>query len=121
MAKTRIAVAGAGLIGQVHMRAAQASPTCMLSAVVDPSAAASEAAAAAGVPLYRSLSALFANDKPDGIVLATPNQLHVAQALECIEAGLPQLLEKPVAASVAEGEVLVRKLDETGARVLVGH
>jgi predicted dehydrogenase len=121
MAKTRIAVAGAGLIGQVHMRAAQASPTCTLSAVVDPSPAAAEAAAKAGVTLYPSLAALFAADKPDGIVLATPNQLHVPQALECIDAGVPQLLEKPIAASVVEGERLVRKVDETGARVLIGH
>jgi predicted dehydrogenase len=121
MAKTRIAVAGAGLIGQVHMRAAQASPTCTLSAVVDPSPAAAEAAAKAGVTLYPSLAALFAADKPDGIVLATPNQLHVSQALECIDAGVPQLLEKPIASSVVEGERLVRKIDETGARVLIGH
>ena len=38
--KTRIAVAGAGYIGQAHMDVAQKSPTCTLSAVVDPSPAA---------------------------------------------------------------------------------
>ena len=135
MSRTRIAVAGAGLIGQVHMKAAQASPTCTLSAVVDPSPAAVAAAAAAGVPLYKSLADLFAADRPDGIVLATPNQLHVVQGLECIDAGVPQLLEKPIASTVAEGEQLVRKIDEMAARaratgdktaargalVLIGH
>ena len=121
MAKTRIAVAGAGLIGQVHMRAAQASPTCTLSALVDPSPAAAESAARAGVPLYRSLSELFDSDKPDGVVLATPNQLHVSQGLECIAAGIPILLEKPIASTVAEGEQLARRVEETGARVLIGH
>lgn len=135
MTRTRIAVAGAGLIGRVHMKAAQASPTCVLSAVVDPSPAAVECAAAAGVPLFASLADLFAADKPDGIVLATPNQLHVTQALECVAAGVPQLLEKPIASTVAEGERLVRRVDEMaaaarnsgdetaarGARVLIGH
>ena len=84
MTKTRIAVAGAGLIGRVHIDALLASPTCALSAVVDPSPPAFDIAAKAGVPLYRSLADLFSSDKPDGIVLATPNPLHVSQGLECI-------------------------------------
>jgi len=121
MSKTRIAVAGAGYIGQAHMAAAQASPTVTLSAVVDPSPAAAETAAKAGVPLYGSLAELFAKDKPDGVVLATPNQLHVEHALQCIEAGLPQLLEKPIAPTCAEGERLVEMVAKTGAKVLIGH
>ena len=121
MQKTRIAVAGAGYIGQAHIEAAQASPTCTLSAIVDPSPAAVDVAVRAGVPLYRSLDALIAHDKPDGIVLATPNQLHVEHALQCIEAHVPQLLEKPIAPTVAEAQGLVDKIDATGATVLIGH
>ena len=63
----------------------------------------------------------MAKDRPDGLVLATPNQLHVPQGLQCIAAGLPILLEKPLATTVAEGEVLVRAAEQAGARVLVGH
>ena len=81
MTKTRIAVAGAGYIGQAHMGVTAASPSCMLSAIVDPSPAAVEIAARAGVPLYKSLDELFEKDRPDGVVLATPNQLHVEHAL----------------------------------------
>ena len=33
------------------------------------------------MPLYRSLDELFEQDRPDGVVLATPNQLHVEHAL----------------------------------------
>jgi predicted dehydrogenase len=121
MSKTRIAVAGAGYIGQAHMGAAQASNTVTLSAIVDPSPAAAATAKKAGVPLYGSLAELFAKDKPDGVVLATPNQLHVQHALQCIEAGLPQLLEKPIAPTRAEGERLVEAVEETGAKILIGH
>lgn len=103
------------------MNAARNSATVMLSAVVDPSPAAKAHADAAGVPLHASLAELFAKDKPDGVVLATPNQLHVAHALECIAAGVPMLLEKPIAPTVAEAEGLVRAVDESGARVLIGH
>ncbi|WP_137894897.1 Gfo/Idh/MocA family oxidoreductase [Ramlibacter sp. 2FC] len=121
MSKTRIAVAGAGYIGQAHMLVAQNSPGCTLSAIVDPSPAAAAVAAQAGVPLYASIDELLAKDRPDGLVLATPNQLHVPQALECIAAGLPILLEKPIATTVAEGEQLLERVEETGARVLIGH
>lgn len=121
MSKTRIAVAGAGYIGQAHIGAARTSATVELCAVVDPSPAARAHADAAGVPLYESLADLFAKDKPDGVVLATPNQLHVPRALECIAAGVPMLLEKPIAQIVADAKSLVRAADEAKATILIGH
>jgi predicted dehydrogenase len=121
MNKTRIAVAGAGYIGQAHMGVAQASPNCTLSAIVDPAPAAREPALKAGVPLFASLDELFAKDRPDGVILATPNQLHVEHALRCIDAGLPMLLEKPIAPTVAEAEQLVRAADTKNAKILIGH
>ena len=121
MSKTRIAVAGAGYIGMAHIGVLRASSTCELSAVVDPSPAAQVQAQAAGVPLYKSLAELFAKSRPDGVVLATPNQLHVPQALECIEARLPMLLEKPIAPTVAEAQQLVAAADRARAKVLIGH
>ena len=119
--RTRIAVAGAGLIGQAHVRVALKSATVALSAIVDPAPAARAVAEAAGVPLYVSLAALFAKDKPDGVVLATPNALHVPQALQCIAAGAAVLLEKPIAPTLAEGEILVHAVDQAKARLLIGH
>ena len=119
--RTRIAVAGAGLIGQAHVRVALKSATVALSAIVDPAPAARAVAEAAGVPLYVSLAALFAEDKPDGVVLATPNALHVPQALQCIAAGAAVLLEKPIAPTLTEGEILVHAVDQAKARLLIGH
>lgn len=121
MNKTRIAVAGAGYIGQAHMVVAQNSATCSLSAIVDPSPNAVAVAEQAGVPLYTSIDELLAKDRPDGLVLATPNQLHVPQGLQCVEAKLPILLEKPISTSVAEGMQLVQLVEQTGAKVLIGH
>ena len=62
---TRIAVAGAGYIGQAHMGVAQSSATVKLSAVVDPSPAAKAVAEKAGVPLYASLAELLAKPDPE--------------------------------------------------------
>ncbi|MFS2035332.1 Gfo/Idh/MocA family protein [Polaromonas sp. CT11-55] len=121
MPKTRIAVAGAGYIGQAHLGVVRSSPSCTLSAIVDPAPGAAALAAAAGVPHYASLEELVSKDPPDGIVLATPNQLHVEHAMRCIDAGLPMLLEKPLAPTFAEGERLVQLVERSGAKVLIGH
>ena len=121
MKKTRIAVAGAGLIGRTHIALAAASPTVALVAVVDPSPSAEAVAAQFQVPLFPTLDALLAREQLDGIVLATPNALHVPQALQCLEAGLGVLLEKPIAPTVAEGAALVERADALGGRLLIGH
>lgn len=121
MTKIRIAVAGAGLIGQAHIKVLGTSPSCMLSAIVDPSPAAIEVAAKSGVPLNKTIDDLLVTNRPDGLILATPNQLHVSQAFQCMEANLPILLEKPIATTVEEGEKIVAMVAATGAKVLIGH
>ena len=121
MDRIRIAVAGAGLIGLRHIEEIQKSRSCRLSAIVDPSPTAVDVARQAAVPLYHSLDELFTEDKPDGVVLATPNHLHVEQALECIRAGIPTLVEKPVAHTLAEGIRLCEAAERANVKVLVGH
>lgn len=121
MNKTRIAVAGAGYIGHAHIAVLQQSPTCELAAIVDPSPAARTLAQQAGVPCHASLEQLLAQDRPDGVVLATPNQLHVPHAQLCMSAGLPILLEKPVAPTVEEARLLAEQARAVKARILIGH
>jgi predicted dehydrogenase len=121
MARTRIAIAGAGYIGQAHLAAAQLSGTVELVALADNSQAAIEIAAKAGVPLYTTLDDVIAKARPDGIVLATPNPLHLPHALQCMQAGIPILLEKPITPTVQEAETLVRAVESQNAKVLIGH
>lgn len=121
MPKQKIAVAGAGYIGLAHIDCLRASPTCVLSGIVDPSPAAVAIAAKEGVPLFRTLDELFASARPDGIILATPNHLHVEQALRCLEAGVPMLLEKPIATLLEDGERLAKAIEASGVPVLIGH
>lgn len=121
MARLDIAVAGAGLIGRTHIGLIQASDACRLCGIVDPAAGAAEIARGAGVPRYATLAALFAAQRPDGVIVATPNALHVQNGFDCIEAGVPVLIEKPVADSLDEGIRLRDAAERAGARILVGH
>jgi predicted dehydrogenase len=117
----RIALAGAGLIGRRHAIAIEATREAALSAIVDPTDTAREFAGQHDVTWYASLSEMIAAGVADGVILATPNQVHADNALECIAAGLPVLVEKPIAADVASGERLVAAADAAKVPVLVGH
>jgi len=121
MTRQKIAVAGAGYIGLAHIDCLRVSPSCVLSAIVDPSPAAEAIAAREGVPLFRTLGELLAGERPDGIILATPNHLHVEQALRCLDAGVPMLLEKPIATVLEDGERLVKVIEASDVPVLIGH
>ena len=64
---------------------------------------------------YSDLSALLQETKPDAVCVATPSTLHYAQALECLEADVHVLCEKPLV--YAPGRKLRENLD--GAKELV--
>jgi predicted dehydrogenase len=114
-------VAGAGLIGRRHIEEIDASSCAQLAAIVDPSPAAQQVADAFGVPSYGSLAELFEADEPDGVILATPNQLHVDGGLECVAAGVPVLVEKPIGDTVDGATRLVEAAEAAGVPLLTGH
>ena len=62
-----------------------------------------------------------AADKPEGVIVATPNQVHVENGLECVAAGVPVLVEKPIADDVASAIRLVEAAEARGVPLLVGH
>lgn len=116
-----LAVLGAGLIGSRHIEHIIACPDASLHAVVDPSPAGKDAAAKAGVPWFQDFAAMLAAGRPDGVVIATPNQLHVAHGMAAITAGLPALIEKPLTNDIAAGERMVAAAKAAGVPLLTGH
>ncbi|MBT2325812.1 Gfo/Idh/MocA family oxidoreductase [Variovorax paradoxus] len=119
--KLRFAIAGAGVIGRAHWERMRASGRCEAVAFADPSPGAAVLAAEAGLPLYPDLEAMLAAERPDGVVLATPNALHVPGALACVRSGVPALVEKPVADSLADAARLADAVEASAVPVLVGH
>lgn len=117
----RIAIAGAGLIGQAHIRRILDEPDARLAAIIDPSPKAAEQAASLGVPYFTDLEEALRQEKPDGVVIATPNALHVQGGLAAVAAGVPALLEKPVAEDVASAMTLVEASEAAGVPILIGH
>jgi predicted dehydrogenase len=121
MQRLRIAVAGAGTIGRRHTELVSRGRGCELAAIVDPAPSAAPIARAAGVALYSSLSDLLARERPDGVILATPNGLHLEHGLACIAVGIPTLVEKPLADSIEAGQRLCEAAERAGVALLTGH
>lgn len=120
-APVRIAVAGAGMIGKRHIEAINAAQGAVLASVVDPTDMGRDFAAAIGAPYFRSLTEMIQSQTADGVILATPNQVHVENGLECVAAGLPALVEKPLATDLAGAERLVASAKSAGVPLLTGH
>jgi predicted dehydrogenase len=114
----RIAVIGAGFMGRQHVGFVQAAPEATLVGVADP---ALPEGAEFGCPVFGAAGDLLKAVEPDAVIIANPNALHVDTAVECLEAGVAVLLEKPVAADYATARRLVEAVDRLDGRLLVGH
>lgn len=119
--RVRLAIVGLGLIGLRHADAIDHVGDAELCAVVDASQASQERATRRGVAWYDDLSHMIKEQSPDGIILATPTVLHVEQAQICIDAGIPVLVEKPLADDVRSAFDLVTKAESKNVAILVGH
>ncbi|MCC9609010.1 Gfo/Idh/MocA family oxidoreductase [Blastopirellula sp. JC732] len=120
MASRRLAVIGAGHLGKIHARLAKQTAGLELVAIVDPIAAAREAAAAEnGVPAYashREISGEF-----DAAIIATPTQYHFGVAAELLADGVDLLVEKPITLSITDADQLLALAKVHGRVLQVGH
>jgi predicted dehydrogenase len=116
-----LAVVGAGLVGKRHVAAIAETAGAVLDCIVDPIDDARVYAKETGAAWYPNLAAMIGERQPDGVILATPNQLHVENGLECVAAGIPMLVEKPIADDVASARQLVEAAEKAGVAILVGH
>ena len=117
----RIGVAGAGLIGRKHIELIEASPNCVVAGIADPSAGAKAFAATNHFPWHPDLRELLEREQPDSTIVASPNAIHLTIALDCIERGVPALIEKPVTDTAVAAQRLHQAVQRSGVPVLVGH
>ena len=119
--KTRLAVIGAGLIGQKHAALITACPQATLVGVCDQDASRRVVADQFESAFYEDLSELLAQEKPDGAIIATPNHAHASVAEGCAAHGVHMLVEKPIAHTLEDAERIIASANAAGVEVLVGH
>jgi predicted dehydrogenase len=116
----RLAVIGVGHLGRHHARILSGLPGVRLAGVVDLNGErAREIAATYGTEVVADLARL--PGAVDAVTIAVPTESHLSVALPLVTAGIPVLIEKPLARSVADADVLLAAARERGVTVAVGH
>ena len=127
MTPIQLAVVGAGAFGRNHLRVYRelelAQGGVRLVAVVDADAGVRDAAAQLyGIAAFASVSQMIASGLPvDAASVCVPTVHHCAAGLELLRAGVDVLVEKPIAASLAEADELVRTAAALHRVLQVGH
>ncbi|MBQ0905598.1 Gfo/Idh/MocA family protein [Micromonospora sp. U21] len=111
----RVAVVGAGFMGQVHAEAARRAGARVVAAVASRSDGAAAAARAVGADEgYPDLATLLDNAQIDVLHVCTPNASHALVVAAALSAGVHVVCEKPLATGSVEAAALVQA---AGARV----
>ena len=121
----RVAVAGTGAFGRNHLRVYRemAAEGVTLAAAIEPEdGRAAEVAEQYEIPVFANVEdALAADLKLDAASVAVPTVHHCAVAGELLAAGVDCLVEKPLAASLAEADELVALAARHGRILQPGH
>ena len=116
----RVGVIGVGSIGTAHARTlARRIAWSTVTVVYDANhPRALTIAAELGATATESAEALIHDDRVDAVVIASPDDLHAAQALACISAGKPTLCEKPLAPQLDDALAVVAAEVTLGRRLV---
>ncbi len=118
-----LAVIGAGYWGPNLVRNAQATPGLRLEYLCDLDA--DRARRVLGdystVRVSDSLDEVLADPAVQAVAIATPAKTHLPVAMAALEAGKHVLVEKPLAATYAEGRALVEAADSRGLTLMLDH
>src|SRR5690348_3635984 len=115
----RIGIAGVGHFGRYHALKAAASSRATLAGLFDPDAKrAASVGAEVAAPAVDFATLLAVSD---ALVIAAPAEAHHALAVEALRAGKHVLVEKPIAATLAQADQLAALATERGLVLQVGH
>jgi predicted dehydrogenase len=118
--RPRIAVVGAGAFGKNHVRVVSENPHAQLTHVVDPNLKrAREQAETHNAAAAASIDEILG--QVDAAIVAAPTSEHAGIGCRLLEAGIDVLVEKPIAATVAEADRLVETAARHNRILQVGH
>lgn len=120
--KLNLLVSGPGLIGHQHARLVAEDPNLTLAAIVAPDAEENRKVSEEfNTKFYADFSQCLDSENIDGVIISSPNNYHFSQAIECLERGIPVLIEKPITDNVEDSRQIVERSKQLNVPVLVGH
>jgi predicted dehydrogenase len=113
-------VIGVGALGQHHARHLAAMQEVRLVGVCDlDGRRAAKIAAELGTAAFVEIDDLLA--KVEAVTIAVPTPAHAEVGLHALELGVPVLMEKPLAATLAEADRLISAANGQQVQLQVGH
>lgn len=115
-----VGVIGVGSLGRHHARHLASFHGVHLVGVydIDPSRGLT-VAAESGCAAFNDLDDLLRRVR--AVTIAVPTPAHLEVGLRVLEAGIPILMEKPLARTVEEADQLIEAADRHGVQLQVGH
>ncbi len=118
----KIGMVGAGAIGKTHRRAIDSNEACSLEAVCDINEAnALLVAEGTDARVYSDYKVMAENEKIDIVIINLPHFLHKDVAVYFLEKGINVLVEKPMANTKEECDIMIDAAKKSGAALLIGH
>lgn len=118
----KVAIIGAGGMGNRHASVYPGIRSAKVAAIVDAiPEAAEKLAKTANAPAYTDFDAMLAEVKPDVIDICLPTPLHKEFVLRAAEAGKHTIVEKPMAASLADCREMIEATKKAGVTFMVAH
>ncbi|MGH7668145.1 MAG: Gfo/Idh/MocA family protein [Gemmatimonadaceae bacterium] len=120
MSNVRMGVIGAGALGFHHVRILSNTPGVAFAGFYEANGDRAVAVTKElGVPAFPSIDALL--DVTDAVTIVVPTPAHFAVARQALDLGRHVLIEKPIAASLAEADELVVMARAHGVLIQIGH
>lgn len=118
----KIGIVGAGIIAEDHKVAVVNHPESELVAVCDIAIEKAQSlVAGTDARVYADYKDMAENEELDAVILNLPHFLHMPVTVYFLDRGVSVLVEKPMAITVEECEMMDAAAKRSGAKLAVGH
>ncbi len=128
----RVGIVGMGFMGGVHLRNWQALGNAQVVAVCDTAPitgtakqgnidTGTDALDLDGTAIHTDAAEMLAGENLDAVSIALPTHLHKTVSIQCLEAGIHVLCEKPMAPNLPDCDAMIAAATQAGKHLMIAH
>ncbi|MCK4858862.1 MAG: Gfo/Idh/MocA family oxidoreductase, partial [candidate division Zixibacteria bacterium] len=104
-----------------HAKILSRMEECDYTGIADFDPQAEEIAKQLGTRFYEDYKEMIDKERPDGVAISVPNELHESIGCFCLQRGVHVFMEKPIASTISEAQALIESARESNVKLLIGH